>query len=45
MQSNYCLADPNAVIFYENKGFTSIDKTESAIDGRFLILLQKYLVE
>ncbi|PQJ82752.1 GNAT family N-acetyltransferase [Polaribacter glomeratus] len=37
------LADPNAVPFYEYKGFKIIDKKESVIDGRFLVLLQKDL--
>jgi N-acetylglutamate synthase-like GNAT family acetyltransferase len=36
-------ADPNAVSFYESKGFTIIDKKESAIFGRFLPLMQKDL--
>lgn len=36
-------ADPNAVPFYESKGFKVIDKKESSIVGRFLPLLQKDL--
>jgi N-acetylglutamate synthase-like GNAT family acetyltransferase len=37
------LADPNAVSFYEAKGFIIIDKKESSISGRFLPLMQKDL--
>lgn len=37
------LADPNAVPFYESRGFYEIDKKESAIPGRFLPVLQKDL--
>tara|TARA_R110001592_G_scaffold3501_4_gene19548 strand:- start:252 stop:704 length:453 start_codon:yes stop_codon:yes gene_type:complete len=39
------LADPNAVSFYEYRGFTITDKKESAIAGRFLILMKKDLSE
>jgi N-acetylglutamate synthase-like GNAT family acetyltransferase len=35
------LADPNAVSFYEAKGFTIIDRKESSIAGRFLPLMKK----
>lgn len=37
------LADPNAVPFYESKGFRIIDKKESSIPGRFLPIMQKDL--
>tara|TARA_B110001454_G_scaffold58997_1_gene57727 strand:- start:69 stop:191 length:123 start_codon:yes stop_codon:yes gene_type:complete len=37
------LADPNAVPFYDKKGFYEVDKKESSIPGRFLPVLQKYL--
>ena len=37
------LADPNAVPFYEHKGFYEIDKKESSIAGRFLPVMQKDL--
>lgn len=35
------LADPNAVPFYEKKGFKVIDKKESSIAGRFLPIMKK----
>ncbi|PQJ79376.1 GNAT family N-acetyltransferase [Polaribacter porphyrae] len=35
------LADPNAVPFYESKGFTIIDKKESSIEDRFLPVMIK----
>jgi N-acetylglutamate synthase-like GNAT family acetyltransferase len=37
------LADPNAVPFYESKGFSIIDKIQSSIFNRFLPLMQKDL--
>ena len=37
------LADPNAVPFYESRGFYKIDKKESTIPGRFLSVLKKDL--
>ena len=37
------LADPNAVPFYESKGFVIIDKKESTIVGRFLPVMQRDL--
>jgi GNAT superfamily N-acetyltransferase len=37
------IADPNAVPFYESKGFLEIDKIESSIFNRFLPLMQKDL--
>lgn len=37
------LADPNAVPFYESRGFYEIDKKESSILGRFLPVLKKDL--
>ncbi|MFY9241958.1 MAG: GNAT family N-acetyltransferase [Polaribacter sp.] len=39
------LADPNAVPFYESKGFIIIDQKESAIFGRFLPVMQKDLIQ
>lgn len=38
------LADPNAVPFYESKGFKIIDKKESSIAGRFLPVMQKIFI-
>lgn len=38
------LADPNAVPFYESKGFKIIDKKESSIAGRFLPVMKKNLL-
>jgi N-acetylglutamate synthase-like GNAT family acetyltransferase len=37
------LADPNAVPFYETRGFYEIDKKESTIPSRFLSVLKKDL--
>ncbi|UAM98344.1 GNAT family N-acetyltransferase [Polaribacter litorisediminis] len=37
------LADPNAASFYESKGFSIIDKIQSAVFNRFLPLMQKDL--
>ena len=37
------LADPNAITFYESRGFYEIDKKESSIPDRFLSVLQKDL--
>ncbi len=39
------LADPNAVPFYESKGFYEIDKKESSIANRFLPVMQKNLAQ
>ena len=39
------LADPNAVPFYESRGFYEVDKKESTIPGRFLSVLKKDLKE
>ena len=35
------LSDPNAVSFYQSKGFYQIDKKESTISGRFLWVMKK----
>ena len=37
------LADPNAVPFYQSKGFVITDKKESTIASRFLPVMQKNL--
>ena len=37
------LADPNAVPFYESKGFVNIDKIQSTVFNRFLPLMKKKL--
>ena len=37
------VADPNAVSFYESKGFVIIDKIESSVFNRFLPVLKKDL--
>lgn len=37
------LADPNAVSFYESKGFKTIDQKESSVANRFLPVMQKDL--
>lgn len=37
------LADPNAEFFYKSQGFICIDKKESAIPNRFLLIMQKDL--
>lgn len=37
------LADPNAVRFYESKGFYKISQKQSSIAGRFLPVMQKDL--
>lgn len=37
------LADPNAVRFYESKGFYKISQKQSSIAGRFLLVMQKEL--
>lgn len=39
------LADPNAVPFYEAKGFVIINQKESTIVGRFLPVMQKDLAQ
>jgi N-acetylglutamate synthase-like GNAT family acetyltransferase len=39
------LADPNAITFYESRGFYEVDKKESTIPGRFLSVLKKNLKE
>jgi GNAT superfamily N-acetyltransferase len=41
----HLLADPNAVPFYESKGFVQTDEKESAIFGRFLPVMQKSLAK
>lgn len=41
LKSIILVADPNAVPFYESKGFYEIDRKESSIAGRFLPLLKK----
>tara|TARA_B100000809_G_scaffold43243_1_gene37545 strand:+ start:29352 stop:29792 length:441 start_codon:yes stop_codon:yes gene_type:complete len=38
------LVDSNAVPFYESKGFKIIDKKESSITDRFLIVMEKDLL-
>lgn len=37
------LADPNAEFFYKSQGFIIIDKKESVIPNRFLLIMQKDL--
>ena len=39
----HLVADPNAVPFYQSKGFKIVDKKESLIFGRSLPILQKEL--
>jgi len=41
LKSISLVADPNAVPFYESKGFYKIDSKESSILGRFLPVLKK----
>jgi N-acetylglutamate synthase-like GNAT family acetyltransferase len=39
------LADPNAELFYKSQGFIIIDKKESSIPDRFLLIMQKDLIQ
>lgn len=41
--SVFLIADPNAVPFYESKGFVKIGEKESAVFGRVLPIMQKGL--